>query len=278
MVLLLFTLLKIMTAVQFTSGSFVTEYLSLLRRKNPLIQCVTNEVVQEITANVLLAAGASPAMVVGEGEAEDFVGISDGLSINVGTPFSSRVQIMKAAARRAREVGTSWVLDPVAAGSLVWRDKIIFDLMRTGPDVIRGNASEIKFLAGKGSGGKGVDSTDSSDSALDAAVELADHYAAIVVVTGKTDYVTDGLRTFSVEGGNPMITKVVGTGCSLSSLLAAFISCTDKRLEASAACCAYVKRASEIAAENSKGPGSFHVAYLDALYSLKPEDFNAKSN
>ncbi len=74
----------------------------------------------------LLAAGASPAMVVGEGGAEDFVGICDGLSINVGTPFSMRVQIMKAAARKARELGKPWILDPVAAGALVWRDKIIF--------------------------------------------------------------------------------------------------------------------------------------------------------
>ncbi|MBS4846004.1 MAG: hydroxyethylthiazole kinase [Burkholderiales bacterium] len=264
-----------MTAVQFIPGSSVAEYLSLLRRKNPLIHCVTNEVVQEITANVLLAAGASPAMVVGEGEAEDFVGICDGLSINVGTPFSMRVQIMKAAARKARELGKPWVLDPVAAGSLVWRDKIIFELMRTGPDVIRGNASEIKFLAGQGSGGKGVDSTDSSDSAVQAAVELAEHYSSIVVVTGKTDYITDGTTTYSAEGGNPLITKVVGTGCSLSTLIAAFISSTDNKLEAAAACCAYVKKASEKAAADSHGPGSFHVAYLDALYNLKPEDFNA---
>lgn len=160
-------------------------------------------------------------------------------------------------------------------GALVWRDKIIFELMRTGPDVIRGNASEIKFLAGQGSGGKGVDSMDSSDSALQAAVELAEHYSSIVVVTGRTDYITDGTTTYSAEGGNPLITKVVGTGCSLSTLIAAFISSTDSKLEAAAACCAYVKKASEKAASDSKGPGSFHAAYLDALYNLKPEDFNA---
>lgn len=263
-----------MTTVQLFPNSSVVEFLSLLRRKNPLVHCITNEVVQEITANVLLAAGASPAMVVGEGETEDFVGICDGLSVNVGTPFSMRVQIMKAAARKARELGKTWVLDPVAAGSLVWRDKIIFDLMRTGPDIIRGNASEIKFLSGKGSGGKGVDSTDSSESALNGAVELADHYSTIVVVTGETDFITDGTTTYSVKGGNPLITKVVGTGCSLSTLIAAFTSCTDKKLEAAAACCAYVKKASEKAAAESNGPGSFHVAYLDALYNLKPEDFN----
>ncbi len=98
------------------------------------------------------------------------------------------------------------------------------------------------FLQGKGSGGKGVDSMDSSDSALQAAVELAEHYSSIVVVTGRTDYITDGTTTYSAEGGNPLITKVVGTGCSLSTLIAAFISSTDSKLEAAAACCAYVKR------------------------------------
>ncbi|MDR8335671.1 hydroxyethylthiazole kinase, partial [Acinetobacter baumannii] len=35
----------------------------LLRAHSPLVHCMTNDVVQTFTANVLLAAGASPAMV-----------------------------------------------------------------------------------------------------------------------------------------------------------------------------------------------------------------------
>ena len=43
----------------FTESLFLTE-LKRLRALNPLVHCMTNQVVQEITANVLLAAGASP--------------------------------------------------------------------------------------------------------------------------------------------------------------------------------------------------------------------------
>ena len=46
------------------SGVDAARHLELLRTARPLVHCLTNEVVQEITANVLLAAGASPAMVV----------------------------------------------------------------------------------------------------------------------------------------------------------------------------------------------------------------------
>ncbi|MDU4310441.1 MAG: hydroxyethylthiazole kinase, partial [Klebsiella michiganensis] len=36
----------------------------LFHRHSPLVHCMTNDVVQTFTANVLLAIGASPAMVI----------------------------------------------------------------------------------------------------------------------------------------------------------------------------------------------------------------------
>ena len=80
---------------------------------------------QEITANVLLAAGASPAMVVAEEEAGFFAGIAGGVLINIGTPYPSRLRAMHASADAARAAGRPWVLDPVAAGGIPWRDGII---------------------------------------------------------------------------------------------------------------------------------------------------------
>ena len=50
-------------SVQTVSSTAVAHALTALRANRPLVHCLTNEVVQEITANVLLAAGASPAMV-----------------------------------------------------------------------------------------------------------------------------------------------------------------------------------------------------------------------
>lgn len=262
-----------MLEVQSLQGKEISDELERLRSTNPLVHVITNEVVQEITANVLLAAGASPAMVVGEGEVEDFVKAASAVSINVGTPYLDRVQIMKLAAQTASNLKKPWVLDPVAAGGMAWRDKIIFSLLELSPSAIRGNASEIRFLAGVGLGGKGVDSVDSSESALEAALVLAQKYHSVVAVTGEKDYVTDGQKIICVTGGSALITKVVGTGCSLSSLMAAFLAQSKNPLISCAACCAFVSLASETAAGISQGPGSFHTNYLDALYKIEPKDF-----
>lgn len=45
-------------SVQTVSSTAVAHALTALRANRPLVHCLTNEVVQEITANVLLAAGA----------------------------------------------------------------------------------------------------------------------------------------------------------------------------------------------------------------------------
>ena len=168
-----------MTIKMLTSLS-AAQHLAQFREVRPLVHCMTNEVVQEITANVLLAAGASPAMVVSREEVESFAKISTALLINVGTPASERLPSMFAAAKAANEAGVAWALDPVAAGVLPWRDEMIRDFLELKPTVVRGNASEIMALMGRSAGGKGVDSLNSSSEAIDAAKEMANTYNTIV--------------------------------------------------------------------------------------------------
>ena len=119
-----------------------------------------------------------------------------------------------------------------------------------------------------GSGGKGVDSQDSSLSALATAQTLAHETGAVVCVTGETDYITNGIRTVSIAGGHVMATLVVGTGCSLSALVAAFVAKAADPVTAVASACFLAKKAAEKAASVSAGPGHFHDAYLDALYTV----------
>lgn len=247
-------------------------HLFHLRQLTPLVHCITNQVVQEITANVLLAAGASPAMIIAREEVSAFARIASSLLINVGTLTLEQVETMHLAIDSANRADVPWVLDPVAAGILPWRDKMIRGLLQLKPTVIRGNASEIMALAGIGKGGKGVDSTASSDAALLAAITLAENHQTIVCVTGATDYITNGNETFSVSGGSPKVTEVVGTGCSLSALAAAFIAQSTHPLQAVASACALAKRAAEQAAGVASGPGSFRVAYLDALQVIRAKD------
>lgn len=239
----------------------------IVAEKRTLVHCMTNDVVQGITADLLLAAGASPAMVIDEHESADFSAIADALLINVGTLTEERSRSMIKAVQSAKANGKPWVLDPVAAGLLPWRDEKIAYFLSMQPTVIRANASEIMSLAGVGTGGHGVDSTDDSTNALEAAKMLAKRHQCIVAVTGKTDYATDGQKVLAATGDVPMATLAVGTGCSLSALVAAFCAVDDNILEATVAALMVMKLAAQNAVAQSAGPGSFRVALLDALYS-----------
>ncbi|PLV57861.1 hydroxyethylthiazole kinase [Erwinia sp. B116] len=249
----------------------VARSLALFRQHAPLIHCMTNDVVQTFTANVLLAAGASPAMVIDPEEAAQFSAIADALLVNVGTLTRERSEAMLAAVAAASGAGRSWVLDPVAVGALSFRTAFCHQLLTLKPAAIRGNASEILALAGLAAGGRGVDTQHGSDAALAAAVRLAQECGAIVAVTGEVDYVTDGSRTLAVAGGSPLLTRVVGTGCALSALVAGFAALPGDRLVHVASACRVVALAGERAAAQAAGPGSFIPAFLDALCLLNPE-------
>lgn len=240
----------------------------LLAAHSPLVHCLTNQVVQSFTANVLLAVGASPAMVVDHEEALAFSAVADALVINIGTLTREQALAMRAAIEGANRAGTPWTLDPVAVGPLAFRSRFARDILALKPAAIRGNASEILALAGCGAGGRGVDSTQGAQEALHAARELARQTGATVAVTGEVDYVTDGERTITVTGGDLLMTRVVGTGCALSAVVAAACALPGSRLENTASACGIFAVAGRRAARQCQGPGSFPSAFLDALYNL----------
>ncbi|MDK9362360.1 MULTISPECIES: hydroxyethylthiazole kinase [Lelliottia] len=241
------------------------------RTRSPLTHCMTNDVVQTFTANILLTLGASPAMVIEAEEAEQFAAMADALLINVGTLTSPRAQSMRRAIESAVAAGKPWTLDPVGVGALAFRTRFCQQVLTLKPAAIRGNASEILALAGMSAGGRGVDTTDTAARALPAAQALARQTNAIVAVTGEVDYVTDGQRTKTIAGGDPMMTRVVGTGCALSAVVAASCSLPGDRLDNVAAACGWMKRAGSVAASQSAGPGSFACAFIDALWNLEAQ-------
>lgn len=261
-----------MPAISTLPLTIVADELRRLRAANPLVHILTNEVVQEITANVLLATGASPAMIVAEQEAGAFAAISGAVLVNVGTLYPARLAAMELAVAAANEACVPWTLDPVAVGVLDYRTDACQSLLRQKPAAIRGNASEILALAGFNGSGRGVDSTTASNVALDAAQQLARATGAMVAVTGETDFITDGIRTWATPWGSPLMTRVVGTGCALSALVAAFTAQAPNRLNAVAAACAVAGLCGEQAAASCRGPGSFKTDFLDALYNLNPDE------
>ena len=250
----------------------LADALGALRAASPLVQCLTNAVVTNFTANVLLAAGGSPAMVDVPGEAGDFAAVAAGLLVNLGTPNTEQAVGMREAVAAAHAASTPWVLDPVAVGSLRVRTSLAREFAAAPPTVIRGNASEILALAGASAGGRGVESTDSVAAATDAATALAKRSGAVVAVSGEADLVTDGVRTVFVHGGSAMLTRITGGGCALGAICAAFLSTGPDPLVATVAAHAFYSVAAERAAAVSHGPGSFAVNFLDSLYSLAPAD------
>lgn len=183
----------------------IAQILQQFRKHTPLVHCMTNDVVQTFTANVLLALGASPAMVIDRDEAQQFAAIADALLINVGTLTRERADAMQTAILSATAARKPWTLDPVAVGALTFRSDFCRELLALQPAAVRGNASEIMALAGMSAGGRGVDTTDTAIAALPAAQALARQTGAIVAVTGEVDYITDGLRTLRVTGGDKLI-------------------------------------------------------------------------
>jgi hydroxyethylthiazole kinase len=249
--------------------------LSRLRESTPLVQCLTNAVVTNFTANALLAVGAAPAMTDIPVEADQFARIASGVLINLGTPHAEQRSAMQEAARAAREVGTPWVLDPVAVGALPVRTRLAAELLEYEPTAIRGNASEVIALAGLGRGGRGVDSVDSAEEALEAAGRLADRYGCSVAISGATDLITDGTDVIRLSNGHSYLTRVTGGGCALGAVTSAFLAVGEDRLVATAAATAVYTIAAERAAVGAGGPGSFAVAFLDALANVDAETVRA---
>ncbi|WP_091225713.1 hydroxyethylthiazole kinase [Microbacterium sp. 3J1] len=255
------------------------ELLSAVREAPPLTHCITNSVVTGFTANVLLALGAAPAMVDIVGEAGLFAGVASGVLINLGTPAPEQRAAALEAADGAASVGTPWVLDPVAIGVLPVRTALAHDLVARRPTAIRGNASEILALAGVSAGGRGVDATDTTDAAADAALALAARHGAVVAVSGPVDLITDGDRVVRIANGHELLTRVTGGGCALGAVMAAFLGAARPSaiapLTAVAAASLVYTIAAEHAAARASGPGSFAVGLLDALAAVQPHELAA---
>jgi hydroxyethylthiazole kinase len=250
----------------------LADALTALREQPPLVQCLTNIVVAGWTANVLLAVGAAPAMVDNPHEAGEFAAIAGGVLINLGTPYDDTTRAMHLAVSAARKAGTPWVLDPVAAGALGWRTTEAQQLIREAPPtIIRGNASEILAMAG-GLGGRGVESVDSPEAALEVAKALATEQHSVIAVSGPTDHITDGNQVVRISNGHPWLTRVTGVGCALGALMAAFAAVVPDAVVAAAAATATLTVAADSAAKETRGPGTFAVALLDELSLIEPAD------
>lgn len=246
--------------------------LQSMQENSPLVHNITNYVVMGVSANALLAVGASPLMAHAQEEMDDLLKIVSALILNIGTLDSPWVNSMHIAAEAARKYNKPIVLDPVGAGASKFRTSTALDILRKHSiTVVRGNASEIMALGGEVGISKGVDSTQGSTDALDYAKSIAKQFNTVVSTSGEIDIITDGEKVCHVIGGNPIMTKVTGMGCSASAITGACVAVATSPFIGAIAAMAIMAEAGENAAKLSSGPGSFLPLFLDNLYAIDLE-------
>ena len=249
------------------------ENFRAVREKSPLVHNITNYVAMNFSANALLAAGASPVMAHAADEVADMAMIAGALVINIGTLDAEWVDSMLKAGKAKHEAGGVVILDPVGVGATAYRTETAWRIIEEcHPDIIRGNASEIMALINSDIKSKGVDSSCSSDDAVESAKKLAVRTGSIVVISGETDYVTDGSRVETIANGSRMMPRVTAMGCTASSMVGAFAAVNPDLFEASLNAMALMGVAGEIAALNSAGPGSLLTNFVDTLYNITEEE------
>ena len=252
------------------------ELLARVRAEAPLVHNITNFVVMNSSANILLAAGASPVMAHAPEEVADMAGFAGALVLNIGTLTVPWVDSMLLAGQVANRRGIPVVLDPVGSGATRFRTETCRRLLRElRISVLRGNASEIASLTGVAAAAtRGVDAADGITPELVAAAAFARREACVVGISGERDLVTDGRRTFRIANGHPLMTRVTGTGCGLSAVTGAFCAVARdcEPVVAVAAAFAYYGLCGELARRTAAAPGSFCTAFVDALHTISPAD------
>jgi len=257
---------------------WIAEALEKVRKRKPLVQNITNFVVMNTTANVLLALGASPVMAHAKDELEDMLRIADSLVVNIGTLDEHWISSMEKAVKIASEMKKPIILDPVGAGATKLRTETALKLLETGDiTILRGNFGEIAALLGEHGKTRGVDSAAyEKDKAKELAFIAAKEFNTVVAVTGPVDYVSDGREVYAIYNGHEMLGRVTGTGCMVTAITGAFAA-VEEPLRAAVSALVVFGIVAEKAYEEAKYPGSFHVKLYDWLYRIDGELINERA-
>lgn len=257
--------------------------LRLVREKEPLVQCITNFVTVNDCANIILAAGGSPTMAMEEKEVEEVVRGVSALVCNMGTMNS--IEAMRLAGREANRLQVPVVLDPVAVGGTKLRRDAAAKLLKNVHfTAIRGNASEIRYLAGQQTTGSGVDvsAVDAvTEENLSAVVELvkktAQELGSVIALSGVLDVISDGEKTVVLRNGCATMSRITGSGCMLTAMLGAFCGAMpENSLAATCAAMAAMgiagEKAERLRLQKKTGNATFRNDLIDCIFNLTEAD------
>ena len=253
----------------------LSEMMSKVRGKCPLVHFITNYVTVNDCANMCICCGGSPVMSDAVQDVEPMVGLASALVLNIGTLNERTVESMLVAGKEANRRDVPVILDPVGVGATPFRTETAERILReVKVAVIKGNHGEISVLAGLGGEVRGVDSVSGANDVAEAAKSLARRTGTIVAATGPVDYVSDGETVITLKNGSEYMATVSGTGCMVSGVVGAYVGANGVSVESVAAGISIMNIASEIAVSEGKvfGPGSFKTKLFDAVYGLKGAD------
>ena len=252
--------------------------------KTPLVHSITNYVTVNDCANIILASGGSPIMADDIAEVTEITSICSSLVINIGTLNERTIASMIAAGKRANELGHPVVLDPVGAGASTLRNETALTLLKEVKfSVIRGNISEIKFLATGSASTQGVDAaaadavtSDNLESVITFAKQLSKSSGAVITITGVTDIVADSEKAYVIYNGNRMMSRVTGTGCMLTAVIGSYIGANPNLiLEATATAVAVMGLSGELAYEKlcdiNGGTNTYRMLIIDMVSKMNAD-------
>lgn len=239
------------------------ETLEAIRAGAPRIHCITNDAAKVLSANMLLAIGATPSLTSARDEVGDFVRSADALLVNLGTLDDHRVEAVDLAIETAARSGVPWLLDPVFCNRSTKRLSLACALARRSPAVIRANGPEVDSMSAR---------LKASDPGA-----MARALGAVVVVSGARDEVTDGQDSIFVDNGHELMSRSTAIGCAGTAVMAAFAACGANARESAAGAMVVMGVAGEIAGEGAAGPGSFVPLLIDALYGLTGDRITEKA-
>ncbi|KAJ7132784.1 thiamine biosynthetic bifunctional enzyme Thi4 [Mycena crocata] len=266
--------------------------MDVVRTRSPLIHQITNIVVSNQSANITLAVGASPIMATAPEEMFDLSKLSGALLVNIGTLRPESLDGMSKGGYFVNAARNPIVLDPVGVGASSFRKDSVHELLNTWqPTVIKGNAGELAALAGSSeAASKGVDSMGGFHDPVSFVRRLARKEHSVILLTGETDYISDGYRVLAVKNGDPLLGKITGSGCMLGSIVASYCAAANLSmpddvcegqltrggdfLSATVGAVLTLTIASELAAKRQDvyGVGTFLPALIDEVAALRPEN------
>ncbi len=244
-----------------------------VRKTEPLIHSVTNPISINQCANAVLGIGGRPIMAEHPKEVREITKTAKAVLLNLGNITDARMQSMMISADEARKNGVPVILDLVGIACSDLRHEFALRLIKEHtPTVIKGNYSEINALYNCEYKSSGVDADLSLNVGYisEIAVKLSRKYGSIILVSGKTDIITDAKRILFIKNGSIQMARITGTGCMLGAVAACYsaVSCD---IWAAAAACAVLGICGELSVTD-KGNGTFFVNLMDSLSTLSDMD------